>query len=124
MCISWKNNNITQHHNPANHLSSSHNNEIKFQTLQWPEIIWLRISSTILFKHSNKSYGSTLGKELLLHNRLFWRMLLHSTCSEMVVNVNSKEFYTKRLLNDTVNCKVCMTLEKGCGRGKVMLHLS
>jgi len=45
-------------------------------------------------------------------------MQLHSTCSEMAVNVNSKEFYAKRLLNDTVNCKEYMTLEKGCGRGK------
>jgi len=36
----------------------------------------------------------------------------------MAVNVNSKEFYAKRLLNDTVNCKEYMTLKKGCGRGK------
>jgi hypothetical protein len=42
----------------------------------------------------------------------------------MAVNVNSKEFYAKWLLNDTVKCKEYMTLEKACGRGKVMLHLS
>jgi hypothetical protein len=51
-------------------------------------------------------------------------MLLRSTCSEMAVNVNSKEFYAKRLLNDTVNYKEYMTLEKGCEKGKVMLQLS
>jgi hypothetical protein len=42
----------------------------------------------------------------------------------MVVNVNSKEFYARKLLNDNVNCKECKTLEKEGGREKVMLHLS
>jgi hypothetical protein len=72
------------------------------------------------------------GKELLLHKWLirFSSMLLHTYSgyrvpkSGMSVNVNSKGFCLNVSLNNTVNCKDYMVLEKGCESQKVMIHLN